>query len=194
MLAHAALSIPTARAVPLAMSGVFRPGAPAHRPPLARLARELDALGRRVASLAQGGSDDNPAWRDALGRLQVHLFLTASQLLPMWRDMSHDRRPVDAADERLARLAALVDAALVAGAMARFAADRRALLVALLQKHQLHSMALLRALDAVAEPDGLRALAEVWTVEGRRLRQARREGQPVVMDNEDADPVGGPPR
>lgn len=194
MLAHAASSSPPVRALTPVSSGIFRAGTPAHRPPLARLARELDALGRRVASLAHGGSDDGPAWRDALVRLQVHLFLTASQLLPMWRDMSHDSRPVDAADERLTRLAALVDAALDAGTLARLADDRRALLVALLQKHQLHGMALLRALDAVAEPDGLRALAEVWTVEGRRLRQARREGRPVVMDNEDADPVGNPPR
>lgn len=164
------------------------------RPPLARMARELDALGRRVTSLAHGASSDAPAWRDGLRRLQVHLFLTASQLLPLWRDMCHDCGPVDAAQARLNRLTALVDAAMEAGSAARFPDERRALLVNLLQKHQLHGMALLRALDAVADRDGLRALADVWTVEGRRLRQAGRTGQPVVMDNEDADPVGAPPR
>lgn len=164
------------------------------RAPLALIEQDLTALRRGVARLTAGDGVTAPAWRAVLQRVQMHLFLTASQLLPLWRDMCRDSRCVDRAEVRLALLNDLTTQTLDAGADDPLTEARLDLLLEALEEEQLRTAALLRALDAIVEPDALHALVRVWTDEGQRLATAQRQGLPVVMDNEDADPVGAPPR
>ncbi|MDT7835093.1 hypothetical protein [Aquabacterium sp. OR-4] len=167
--------------------------APARRL-LAPVEDELSVLCRRLGAWQSGTQPPTSAWHDILPPLSVHLFLTASQLLPLWRELCADTRSVDRAEVRLELLRGLTEQALGAGEHDPMADARCAVLAEELQRHQLRNTVLLRALDAAADADRLRALVAVWLHEGERLRRAQRRGQPVVMDNEDADPVGHAPR
>lgn len=187
----AATAAPTARASPGQPDP--RAGSRAGLRPLGAVEDELLALHRRVGSLQACTGPLLPLRRQTLQRLQVHLFLTASQLLPMWRALCRDASAVDRAEMRLAQLRTLAEQALAADADDALDEARCAVLAEEVQRHLMRTVALLRALDAVAEPDGLHALAGVWAHEGERLRQALRLGLPAAMDNEDADPVGTPP-
>lgn len=165
--------------------------------PLALVEAELAALCRRLGDPPAGAdapSVPGPALQHTLQQLQVHLFLTASQLLPVWRDLCRDTRVIDQVEVRLDQLRALTDQTLDAGADDVKRQARCAVLAEGLQRHRVRSVVLLRALDAVVKPDGLRALADVWVQESARLLCAQRQGDPLAMDNEDADPVGRPAR
>lgn len=174
-------------------SGMARGRSPTPRP-LDAMVRELTALSQRMAALQQSTRPALRAWRQTLQQVRVQLFLTASQLLPLWRDMCRDTRAVDCAELRLAQLSALTDAALQADEGDPMADARRAVLTEDLRQHRERCTALMRALEAVVERDSLLALADVWAHERERMHRAQRLGRPLAMDNEDADPVGAPPR
>lgn len=170
--------------------------------PLAALMAELGDLCRRVALLPADAAEmlqmsvvgrASHAWRQTLHEIDVHLYLTASQLMPVWRDMCADARKVDRMEVRLYQLRALTRQILDAGADDVMAEARCAVLAEELQQHRARVTVLLRALDAVADHEALHALSDVWLSEAARLNCAQRQGQTVVMDNEDADPVGRPP-
>lgn len=172
----------------------FATAVPAPERPLALLDGELSAICARVALLQASARPAVGAWRDTLQQLKVHLFLTASQLLPLWRDLCRDTRPVDSAEFRLARLDALTDEALRTGADDPMTQARHAVLAEDLRQHHDRYSAVLRALETVVEDDSLLLLTDLWGHESERLRHAQRQGLPLRMDNEDADPVGQPPR
>jgi hypothetical protein len=166
--------------------------APASRP-LGLVEQELALLCGRMADLPKATDPAGASVRRTLQHLQVHLFLTASQLLPVWRDMCVDAAAVDRADVRLGLLRQLTDQTLAAGEGDGLTDARCEVLAQELARHLQHTMALLRAMHAVVDRDSLWALAEVWASEGQRLRRAQRLGLALEMDNEDADPVGQVP-
>jgi hypothetical protein len=160
--------------------------------PLRAMADTMVQIGRQLqAGLAAA---DSAALRAGAQRLQGQLFLSASQLLPLWRDLGHDHAVVDQAEVRLDQLRHLVDMVLQHGADDTLLLARSAVLVQELQQHQRRQQALLRALCAVLAPADLQALAALWQAESRRLQQGWQRGAAPAMDNEDADPVGQPAR
>lgn len=161
---------------------------------LAVVEAELNRCCEPLVALSAGGRLPAAAWQAALQRLQVHLHLVASQLLPLWRDRCVDGGAVDRAEVRLAQLRRLVDETLAAGPDDPLAPARCAVLLEGLQQQRVRTVVLLRALDAVAPADMLAALADLWAGEGQRLRTLLDQGQSAGFENEDADPVGRPPR
>lgn len=180
-----------------------------HHPALARIESELDGLSARLTQCVALQRDpaglhpgvDGPG---VLGKLRIHLFLTASRLLPMWRDLCDDARDVDRTEVQLGQLRALLNHALQAGPEAPLAEAYVAVLADELRRQQQRTVVLLRAMQAVVASDRLHALGVQWASEREQMLGASAEaiaaavaqGQPadalpaVDFDNEDADPVG----
>lgn len=162
--------------------------------PLLPLVQELKALGNGLTALRDASAPTRQAWHRMLRQVKVHLFLASSQLMPVWRDMSKDALAVDCADLRLQRLAALNEEALLADDDDALAPARLAVLADELGAQLDREAALLRALESVVDPHSLYALADIWLSERQRIGTALCQGRSLAMDDENADPVGRPPR
>lgn len=150
-----------------------RAGLLLRHPALARIEAELrervDALATRApASPAAEAFSATTAAEVRAGakRLGLHLRRIATQLWPMWRDLTDDVRSVDTAALALQRLCAAVDE--LAATDAQRAATRLARLAEPLRQQQQRTLVLLRALQAVVPADRLDALGRQWAHACRR--------------------------
>lgn len=163
-------------------------------PALVALGTEFIALQDALAGLhyrvSDGRAPDDLVHAELLSALRMHLFLTASRVWPLWRDLCTDSRAVDQAEVRLGQLRGLVDEMLAAGADSPLLEARLAVVAEGLARHGACLLPLLRALQHVVDTATLDELGAVWADEQAAGRAALARGEPLVLDNEDADPVG----
>ena len=159
---------------------------------LQHVADELSPL--RCALLAGLAIGDARALLTVAQALQAHLFLNASRLLPLWRDRCRRPDAVDLAEVQLAQSRALVDQLLARGEADPLLLARCAVLADELQRLAPVSQGMLMALGGTLDGSAQRDLAAEWRSETRRLQRSWQAGERPILDNEDADPVGQPPR
>lgn len=149
-----------------------------------------DSLSGLRVRLATGVAADESSFERHLNALRTHLFLTLSQLWPMWRGLCVNGRRVDQTEVKLAQLCRLVDHVLDSGLEGPMTEASLAVVEEDLNRHGECLLPLLRALHYLADRGSLDQLLSIWVAEQAAVHSTLARGERPVFDNESGDPVG----